>query len=447
MKSVTPSSRDAGRSGSRPRRRAAARSAASASGRARLGKKNTSSADQRDGGDDGDDRAAVLEEAERDAACCATLTSSTPGKIGSRVAALDARRARAPWWPGRAAITGGDQRRRPGAVGAHPGGSTPTTIAADDLQHEDRDDRAEVERADAQPEPAEDAQVGLGAVAQEVQDRVRDQREYGTRTPSENTNCDDDPGDDDQHVDEEQRGDEVGDLARRSRRRPASLRTPPRRPSRRRTRARTPLALERGEAARGRPARRGDAAPQRQRVLSCASSSAAPAIVAVHELGRRRRGQPVLDRRVDPRLGHQRHVGRADAATPAAAIAISAPGRSTTVPRRSSSSRTTSSSSVVVAAITQTPGASATGVLGSTRATGGAGVARRAASSTRGARRAARRPLRARGRPRRPPASSCAGLCASTTRSARCGQLGVGARAPRRRARRPAPRPGRSRSR
>jgi len=63
-----------------------------------------------------------------------------------------------------------------------------TISRPDDLERQDRDDRREVERPDPQRQPAEDAQVRLGDIAQEVQHGVDGAARYGTRAPSANTN-------------------------------------------------------------------------------------------------------------------------------------------------------------------------------------------------------------------------------------------------------------------
>ena len=121
---------------------------------------------------DDQQRAAVREQAEGDARV-AHVDEVEDGQQLPPVARARARRARAPWSPGRrrrtAAATPGRAPQRAGP--ASPPDERHDDAAAD-LQREDRDDRREVERADAQRQPAEDPQPRLGDVAQEVQHRV-----------------------------------------------------------------------------------------------------------------------------------------------------------------------------------------------------------------------------------------------------------------------------------
>src|SRR4051794_30251986 len=82
----------------------------------------------------------------------------------------------------------------------------------DEEQHEDRNDRAEVEPAHLREDPAEQVEIRLGGVAQEADDRagrpaVRDPR-AGHLGPAEQ-----DVGEDDDPVDGDQRVDVVGDRA------------------------------------------------------------------------------------------------------------------------------------------------------------------------------------------------------------------------------------------
>ena len=117
-----------------------------------------------------------------------TCTRSRPGRPGRSLAAVDRRRGRAPSSLVERDTTQRQRRsaarRQPAAPGGSPADERRRRCPPTMLQHEDRDDRAEVERAQRSADEApEDAQVGLGHVAQEVEHRV-EQRVYGMRAPS-----------------------------------------------------------------------------------------------------------------------------------------------------------------------------------------------------------------------------------------------------------------------
>src|SRR5215213_7620560 len=87
---------------------------------------------------------------------------------------------------------------------------------ADDLQHDDGDDRAEVERAELRDEPPEDPQVRLADVAEEGQHRVRPAR-VGDAAAEREQQVGQDVDEDQDRVDEDHRAHEVGDVSPRRR--------------------------------------------------------------------------------------------------------------------------------------------------------------------------------------------------------------------------------------
>ena len=243
-------------------------------------------------------------------------------------------------------------QRRPAR--AHPASIRLDEHPAADRQHEDRDDRAEVDRAELQAQAAEDPQVRVRDVAQEVQHGVERARVRHAHAEGEDPGHDD-RGEDDQRVDADQRRRGSRRSARAppsapttaSMPRPSAARTPPR------SSASSPRAVD--------PP--GEVTPRRRASVSVwVSSAAVPAMVSAHQCGGLGRRHAVTDRGVGPGLGQQRPVGGPDAGDRAGRRRSAVSGTSTTVPTRANSALTSSAPGLVgLRRTASTPWRTATG--------------------------------------------------------------------------------------
>ena len=177
----------------------------------------------------------------KNASTAATITSVTiddddlaAGQQAERDAAVlgvderDARAARGGWSPERDRARHerlgdlvADEHQRGDEPGPAPrwprahGRIADATSRAADLQHDDRDQRAEVEAAERRQHAPEDAQVRLGDVAQEREHGIAPAR-VGDPQPDPEGDARQHVGDDHECVDRRQRDDVVARRARRS---------------------------------------------------------------------------------------------------------------------------------------------------------------------------------------------------------------------------------------